>query len=387
METEHITAACEEAVRSELVRILSSAAFRGTRRSQDFLRYVVEHALNRDLEALKERSIGIEVFERPADYDTGQDSIVRVKANEVRKRLAQYYREPGACGAVQIELPAGSYSPEFRWRSPAEIPAQLARPRRGWWIAALAGVALMAVAAVALWRTSRPDALELFWQPVLRSPRPVLLCVAHPIVYFLGGDTRLKVNAGVTPPPTVPWADVVRDPNHYVGVGDAFALAQMSAFFGRTGKASQVRIGTDTSFTDLRYSPAVLIGAYTNQWTMQVTKDCRFVFERTATEVLVRDRADPKRIWVHTETTPPNDYAIISRLVDSKTGGAVVVAAGLAHFGTQMAGELLTNPAALAEALRGAPSGWESKNLQIVVRGEVVGQAPGPPKAMASHVW
>lgn len=111
MEIEHTPPAREETVRSELVRILESAAFRGTRRSQDFLRYVVEHALDGDLDALKERSIGIEVFERPVDYDTGQDSIVRVKANEVRKRLAQYYGQPGAGSQVQIDLPAGSYSP------------------------------------------------------------------------------------------------------------------------------------------------------------------------------------------------------------------------------------------------------------------------------------
>src|SRR5512140_1527011 len=167
METEHTTPAREVTVRSELIRILESAAFRGTRRSQDFLRYVVEHALDGDLDALKERSIGIEVFERPVDYDTGQDSIVRVKANEVRKRLAQYYGQPGAGSQVQIDLPAGSYSPEFRWRDAAPAPAEPSRPRRGLWIASAAAAALIALAGVALWQGRRPSALESFWGPVL----------------------------------------------------------------------------------------------------------------------------------------------------------------------------------------------------------------------------
>lgn len=387
METEHTTPAREETVRSELVRILDSAAFRGTRRSRDFLRYVVEHALEGDLEALKERSIGIEVFGRPVDYDTGQDSIVRVKANEVRKRLAQYCGQPGAGSQVQIDLPAGSYSPEFRWRDVAQTPPRPPRLRRGLWIASAAAAALIALAGVALWQGRRPSALESFWRPVLQNPQPVLLCVAHPVVYHLQGDTRLRVLQGGAPPQLAPWAGVVRDPDHYVGVGDAFALAQLSAFFGRSGKPSQIRIGADTSFADLRYSPAVLIGAFTNQWTMQMTRDCRFVFEREGGDVLIKDRADPKRRWVRAETTPPSEYAILSRLIDSKTGGVVVVGAGLAHYGTHMAGEVLTNAARMEEALREAPAGWQSRNFQIVLRAEIIGQTPGPSKVLATHFW
>lgn len=379
----------EEAVRSELARILGSTTFRGSRRSQDFLRFVVEHALAGETEVLKERWIGSEVFDRPSDYDTGQDSIVRVKANEVRKRLAQYYREPGTGSRVQIALPPGSYVPEFVMPLVVEEPAERPRPQRNWWTPALAtaGALALVLGAVAIWRGRPVDTIELFWRPVLRSSRPVVLCVAHPVVYHLNGDARLREREGGGQDQWVPMARITRDPDHYVGVGDAFALARLASYFGRAGKASQVRIGTDTSFTDLREAPAVLIGAYTNQWTIEVTKDCRFVFDREGASVFVRDRGDDKRRWVRTETAPPSDYAIISRLVDSRTGGAVVVAAGLAHPGTYMAGDFLTNPPALADALGGAPAGWETKNLQIVLRGEVIGQTPGPPKVLATHFW
>jgi hypothetical protein len=185
----------------------------------------------------------------------------------------------------------------------------------------------------------------------------------------------------------VPSSQIVRDPDHYVGVGDSFALAQLAAWFGRARKPSQVRIGKETSFTDLRDSPAVLIGAYTNQWTLEVTRDCRFVFDREGNTVFVRDRVNQAQRWVRIETTPPSDYAIISRLIDSKTGGIVVVGAGLAHAGTYMAGDFLTNPAALNAALLPAPPGWESKNLQVVLQCEVIGQTPGPPKVLAAHFW
>src|SRR5579883_435558 len=66
------------AIRKELLQILSSSAFRGSRRSQKFLEYVVESVLESQSERLKERTIGIELFGRDAAYDTGDDAVVRV---------------------------------------------------------------------------------------------------------------------------------------------------------------------------------------------------------------------------------------------------------------------------------------------------------------------
>src|SRR5215470_7352724 len=113
-----------EVVREELERVLASAEFRTSKRSQEFLRYVVEHALNGQAEHLKERIIGIEVFGRSTDYDPGEDATVRVKAGEVRKRLGLYYSEQGAGDTLRIELPMGTYVPEFRVNdAQAAVPA------------------------------------------------------------------------------------------------------------------------------------------------------------------------------------------------------------------------------------------------------------------------
>jgi len=98
--------------RSHLERILSSPAFRGSHRSQEFLHHVVDLALQGEFDRIKERILGIEIFRRDAEYDTSQDAIVRVTANEVRKRLIQYYAGAPA-EEFRISLPAGSYIPEF----------------------------------------------------------------------------------------------------------------------------------------------------------------------------------------------------------------------------------------------------------------------------------
>src|SRR5215471_19727165 len=103
----------EEQIRQELDRVLASHEFRSSKRSQEFLRYVVEHALSGQGEMLKERTIGIEVFGRPTSYDPSDDATVRVKAGEVRKRLGLYYSSEGAHDTIRIELPSGTYVPQF----------------------------------------------------------------------------------------------------------------------------------------------------------------------------------------------------------------------------------------------------------------------------------
>jgi TolB-like protein/Tfp pilus assembly protein PilF len=103
------------AVRDHLQNVLSSDAFKGGKRAQDFLQLVVEHTLAGRLDSLRERMLGAEMFGRPIDYDTGNDSVVRVKASEVRRRLAGYYQTLKTPTAVRIELPTGTYVPQFQW--------------------------------------------------------------------------------------------------------------------------------------------------------------------------------------------------------------------------------------------------------------------------------
>ena len=104
------------AVRHHLEEILASHAFVGRKRTQDFLRLIVDHTLRGELDSLRERMIGAEMFGRPVSYDTGSDSVVRVRASEVRKKLAQYYSESSDDRpVVRIEVPSGSYVPRFHF--------------------------------------------------------------------------------------------------------------------------------------------------------------------------------------------------------------------------------------------------------------------------------
>src|SRR6202021_3303923 len=77
-------------VRRHLQEVISSHAFAGSKRTQDFLHLIVDHALEGDIDRLRERMIGAEMFGRPVGYDTGKDSVVRVKATEFRKKRGEF---------------------------------------------------------------------------------------------------------------------------------------------------------------------------------------------------------------------------------------------------------------------------------------------------------
>src|ERR1039458_3779293 len=102
-------------IREALGEVLLGAPFRTTRQCQSFLKYIVEHTLAGENDLLRERVIGTEVFGRSPDYEPSDDPVVRVRAAEVRKRLAQYY-QGRADSPVQIDIPLGSYRAVFQWK-------------------------------------------------------------------------------------------------------------------------------------------------------------------------------------------------------------------------------------------------------------------------------
>ena len=102
------------AITEELKCILKDPTFNHSKRCVTLLHWIVERTLANDCDGLKERTVGMAVFGRNADYDTNNDPVVRMAANEVRKRLAMYYQNPSARRAVvRIRLLPGSYIPEF----------------------------------------------------------------------------------------------------------------------------------------------------------------------------------------------------------------------------------------------------------------------------------
>jgi hypothetical protein len=96
-----------------VLAICDSPSFRASPKSCQFLRHIVDRTLQGNVDELKERLIGFALLGRDASYDTGSDAGVRVRANDVRKRLAAYYAANCNDSEFTVDIPAGSYVPRF----------------------------------------------------------------------------------------------------------------------------------------------------------------------------------------------------------------------------------------------------------------------------------
>jgi hypothetical protein len=393
-----------------LERLLASPAFRKSEQCQKFLRFVVEQSLAGEEERLRERNIGIEVFARRPDYDSAEDPVVRVRATEVRKRLAQYYGETPQSGDVRIEIPSGSYRAEFHWPAAPAPPVEPPTPRRPQArrirLAVILTVFLLsAIAAAVFWKrpTAAPDALDRFWAPVLDSGKPVFLYCGQPVVYFLSRDVHQKYRPALPPDQqrgsyalrlsesdTVKGSDIIPVTDQFVGIGNAHSAAVLAAMFATRHKTVEIRYANDLSFSDLRSAPSVLIGAFSNLWTLEMQDGLRYVFEQKDGLRRIRDRAGD-RTWQLPDQAPdgktPGDYAIVSRLVNASTGQPLILAAGITQYGTRSAGEFLTSPALLAPAMQSLSTEWPKKNVQVLLQTVVYRGTPATPRVIATHTW
>ena len=425
-------------VRAQLASLLASEVFRTSKRCRAFLEFVVERCLDGRAAELREKLIGVEVFQRYPGYDSNDDPVVRATASDVRKRLAQYYQDPGRAAELRIEMQPGSYVPEFRVPSAAASPAltqgsstsleatfSLEAPppapqspkldRRNFWLAVGGCVA---VGAAATWRWTRPGAasspFEKFWAPLLGAPGSALICIGQSKLYNFPLsltpeierllDPRNVREAGASadagPRGTVALHDLQPVWDRYVPLGDAEALSRLAILFDRRAKAYRVRGSAHTSLADLREGSAVLVGAFSNDWALRISKGLRFRLARTKEDQrYVEDAEHPDfRAWMGAtgnafqgNSAGPDflDYAIISRVFDSTTGTPIVSLGGITHLGTAEAGEFLTSPALMDEALKTLDSGldWNRRNLQLVIETKVIGTSATPPRLLATHVW
>jgi hypothetical protein len=416
----------QEAILLELGRILASPFFKSAARSTQFLTYVVHRQLEGHAELLKERTIGTEVFRRPSDYATGDDPVVRVQAGEVRRRLDQYYQSASEDCYVRIELPVGSYSPVFHTGAAAAAnhgtqinsPAAAPEPHheekgliRRWVIAGICAV--LAIAAVVVTLTvhraaRRNSVLAEFWAPVFATQQPALICLAKGVTYRPSQDLfekYAKTHAGTVnteverankPLPLdaneeIRWGELQLLDGYGVAIGDVSAAVKLSALLGKIGKTNQLRIGSNYSFEDLRNSPAVVVGAFNNKWTMDMMSNQHFAFIENGRRLEIREQMPGGRFWEtqfdKSGVALVKDYAIVARLLGSKTGQFTIIVAGIRDSGTQAAGEFASSEEELAGALRNAPAGWQTKNAEFLLETTVTDTISGPPQVVASYYW
>jgi hypothetical protein len=397
------------AIQEQVGRLLADSHFSQSRRFPSFLRYVVEKTLAGQEDALKERTLGVEIFGRRADYDTASDPIVRVTAAEIRKRIAQYYQDPGHESELRVSLPPGSYIPQFHWPETAkqnggsqaaiipltpalvvdeplkEEPRRVSRPRWLWPVTALV-VALLCVGATFLWESAQHSPLNFFWGPVINSNEPVLFCVADQSEY-----SAISLRDAQDPTRQT----LLKDNLTAIVIDDLNPIIRLAGLLQSSGKKYSLKGEGATDLTDLRNGPTIFVGAFDNAWTLRLTQPLRYHFANNPdmTEFRIVDSTDPSHSrWVinrlqQMTTNDYRDFAIVARFTDSTTGKLSIVAAGVGRGGTRVAGEFLTEPANLAQLERAAAREGNKKNMEVVLSTQIIDGQPGTPKVEASYFW
>ncbi len=383
-----------EAIREQMGRLLASQHFSHSKRYPAFLAHIVEKTLLGHVDELKERPIGIEVYKRPCDYDTNADPIVRVAAGEIRKRIAQYYFEPGHENELRIELPAGHYVPTFSTpessatsRNSGEPSrtvgstihsdlgvthlASSSRDRAPAWLRY--GVMCLTLAAALMLssffykREAANSPLNQFWSQVVDCKGPLLL--------GLGDFSSEKTRTGIA-------------------VSDVGTMDQIKNTLGAYGKPYRIVDVSSADSPDLKSNPVVLVVPFHNPWSAKLTGSLRysFVVDEANKSVWIQDREFPTaKAWVaHTVNSglaSTDSYAIVARFVDRSLDSPVVVVSGISPQATIAAGEILTDPAYLNSLLRDAPRDWQSANLEAVIGTQIIDHKSGPPRVEAVYFW
>ncbi|HXE07446.1 MAG TPA: hypothetical protein VN612_06100 [Acidobacteriaceae bacterium] len=401
-------------VRQELERILASPPFKGSRRYPALLRHVVEKTLRGETGDLKERILGIEVFQRPSGYDTNSDPVVRFSAGEVRRRIAQFYQNASEEGPVEIGLPVGSYIPQFFRVEPREEQSTTVSPkktlafRRELDSAApvsiaprqpdfarrmptlLGGIAIGIVAA-ALGFVAHPIVVAYHeanspimqaWGPLLENPNMVLISAGH---------THWDDSQPPEPQDATVEQHILR-PEARISLPAVQAISQVAGFLETQHKQFRIQEAVSTNLQDFHGRSVVLIAGYNNSWTLRLLKPLRFHLTADGNFRYIEDAEHPgNRDWGVDFDKPYRqqtaDYAIIGRFFDPSTGGPVTVIAGISSTGTSAAGEFMVSPDALKELAQLAPHNSLTQNFEAVLKVEVVEGSPGAVSIVASKFW
>jgi hypothetical protein len=395
-----------EAVRDELQRVLSSPPFSNSKRYPALLQYIVESTLTGRSEQLKERTIGVEVFERTPTYDTNTDTVVRYTAGEVRKRLALYYHELDHRAAIQISLPVGSYVPEFLhaneeagqpadashgsgWNMhPADVPdekslhpaAQPETPVRRWGWVTLLLLVLVAASGGVGWRyhsTHIRTPLDDFWAPVLRDQHTVLFCTGG--VVFAPNNFSGVTTAGKE----------IDYP--FVSIQIASAISRLSGLMELNGADAQLESAASTPVSELRERPIVLLGGYNNQWTMRLLEPLPIHFLDDQNNASIIDSStQPQTSWARDHSLPyssADDYALVARFRDTTTDNWVIVLAGLGRNGTEAAAQFVTTPHYMQLLRDRLGHDFGTQNIEAVMKLSVIEGKTGAPTILAAHAW
>jgi hypothetical protein len=394
----------------ELQRVLGSETFRHSDSLRRLLEYLGEKTLAGSAGGLKEYTIGIEAFHKPADYDPQQDTTVRVLAGKLRHKLDEYYVKEGAEDSIRIEFPKGHYELKFqpRAKDATSLHGPLRASLRRWrWISLGLSLCTLSLALVLVYTQvgSRPGStgsslrqagwtpeLELIWQPFLESD--------HPLVVSLGTPMFAKLSSSFFRNPRInEWQDALDSgqlellgkdlksqfavPAYtYTGVGEATGAFLLCRLLYPRKPSLSIERNNSLSWDELRSSDVIFLGApKLNQQLKDIPVKGGFVIEGAALLNQKPGPGEPETYtnkWSDDHAELLEDHALIYHLPGLHEHGQIMVLGSPSTEGTWAAVEYVTQPAyakELVQKLR-LPTGRLPDCYQVVVHAQFKKQVP-----------
>ena len=385
-----------EQKRALVQRVVSSQVFSRAPALRAFLVYVTDHAISGQTEKLKEQAIGAEVLGRKPNYDPADDNIVRVRAHELRERLARYFASEGNAEPVVVTIPRGAYAPEFAPREAlpaskpvnANVTAVVHEPAREsswtrWRWGVLAAVILVAIPAAIIFSRSItksqirtvsfvPDgAVRDFWGQFFVKPNEELKIIYSDPSFALWQDLSGKsldlgayLNHKYLNLNDDKFFDVAA--RRVTAPADITISTHIGNLTGEFGGQSSPRFARDASAEFLRYGNTVLIGSHrSNPWVEIYEPTLNFELSQdphsNAPAFLNRSpQAGEAKVYAipamfdtqRTEEKEFTSYGVIALLKGCGDRGLTVILEGLNMQATQAVGDLVTDPQRLDGLLR-----------------------------------
>ena len=389
----------------ELDRVLSSEYFRNSKQAERLLRYLVANSLDEHEDYLRERVIGEKVFGRQPKYDSNSDSIVRVWANHLRKRLAQYYQADGQNSSVRLGIRPGSYRVEFQpvvreapapFRvEPVEPPSKTPSPK----LLLVSGLAV-ALAIACGWlafqnfqlrnQTREPreqPPLNLLWSRIFtRNPATEIVLADSNLSLFqdllqkpISLEEYIHHNYLLMGSDSAPSLLMAR---RYTSTADVDVLRRTLVLAGSDSNRLEVTFARDFAPDDLKNRNVILVGSKrANPWAepFEARMNFRFDYNVAGVGAIVNLHPQPGEEASYSLPRRVEDnhesYGLLACQPTLAHPGNVLMVAGLGMQGTLAAGELATSPELFKQVvdLFGSRSRIGLPYFEVVLKAEMMG--------------
>lgn len=371
-----------ETNQTQVQRIIQSKVFRTSEVHRNLLHYLAEKSLSGTADNLKEYTVGLDVFAKPASYDPRQESVVRMHMARLRQKLAEYYRTEGVGDPVIVDVPKGGFRVTFEQReiSPlvaAAVAEEVAPPEasRHAKVILRGGLVLVTLFAlifsVQLWRqkgkridrvsaststaaNSTPELQEL-WGPILSTNRPLMICLS---------TSNGASGAGTT------------------GTGTAKGAFLMGAFLARRKDNVLLTSSDQLAMPEVLMDNVIFLGPLSgNRQIQALAKGQPLVLEPDGIRNLNPQPGEPA--FIADEPAGPSrgveeTHALISHVPGLYGNGDILYLSGNQISSTQAAVRALTDPTlarALVSKLR-SPDGSVPRFYQVVLRVQSMDSMP-----------